>query len=144
MPSLRKSQRDCRSATFWSLVLSRFGVWVRGGERDDFITWSPTLTKMTALASVGRTWGGGDFVANGNEGRSGATYGRCEIGAAAVFSIRRARRRHRGSGRNLMRSGEGFCVGEKLIEGRAVEKFAAQDDGVNFAGVANVVERVSV
>src|SRR6266481_1765757 len=32
-----------------------------------------------------RTCGGGDFVANGNDGGSGAAYGRCESGAAAVF-----------------------------------------------------------
>ena len=32
-----------------------------------------------------RTCGGGDFVANGNDGVSGAAYGRCESGAAAVF-----------------------------------------------------------
>jgi hypothetical protein len=32
-----------------------------------------------------RTCGGGDFVANGNDGGSGAAYGRCESAAAAVF-----------------------------------------------------------
>jgi len=48
------------------------------------ITWPPTLKKMIALASVGRIWGGWDFV-DGNDGRSGATYGRCESGAAAVL-----------------------------------------------------------
>jgi len=108
------------------------------------IMWSPTLKKMIALASVGR------------EHAAAGTLLQMEMTVEAVrlrslrkccrcrFSIRRARRRHRWPSRNLMRSGEGFCVGEALIEGRAVEKFAAQYDGVNFAGVVNVVERVSV
>jgi hypothetical protein len=44
----------------------------------------------------------------------------------------------------LIRGGEGFCVDKKLVEGRAIKEFATQDDGVDFAGLANVLERVGV
>ena len=71
-------------------MASRVAVPVyRGGRhvgKATSTTWSPTLKKMIALASVGREHcGGGHFVANGNDGGGGAAHGSGESGAAAVL-----------------------------------------------------------
>jgi hypothetical protein len=46
--------------------------------------------------------------------------------------------------KSLVRSGERPNACEKLIESRTVEEFSAQDDGLDFAGVADDVKRIGV
>jgi len=57
----------------------------------------------------------------------------------------RARRFAEGKNRlRLVGGGEGADGGEELIEGGAVEEMAAENDDLDFAGVADVVEGIGV